>query len=341
VLFFEGARASKRGMAALVVAGLGILMALLATTVVWYFFPEHDVGLHDIATFPGLQRGLKCITYSPTGKFVVTGGGADETITVWDPIANTQDKALAVYQGNVEAVTFAPDGQFFVSGSDSGEVRIWDVEGWVQRHVVSAGVGVYSIAFLPDGRTIVAGDADGAILLIDAILGVKKETLRTSVGMVVAITVSPAGTFVAAGGSSGQVELWDLPDSHKRLTFAGGHRSGVTSLCSSDRTGLVFSGDEDGVICSWDAATGQLKSSWKGHGGAIKSLGLSPDGLTLASAGLDRKLRFWEAISSKRLATCQPDAHCSVEAFAYSPDGSTLALGFGYGLVKIVQGPSH
>jgi WD40 repeat protein len=60
------------------------------------------------------------------------------------------------------------------------------------------------------------------------------------------------------------------------------------------------------------------------HGGNVLSIAFSPDGKTLASAGSDRKIRFWDLATGKEIR--QFSARGAISGIAFSPDGRTLAL---------------
>jgi FOG: WD40 repeat len=66
----------------------------------------------------------------------------------------------------------------------------------------------------------------------------------------------------------------------------------------------------------------------------IKTFAFSPDGKVLVSAGNDRKICFWDAISGATIRTIA--GHKStINSIAFSPDGKMLASGGDNGKVKV------
>ncbi|WP_026734639.1 NACHT domain-containing protein [Fischerella sp. PCC 9605] len=87
---------------------------------------------------------------------------------------------------------------------------------------------------------------------------------------------------------------------------------------------LLASGDYDGVVCLWEAASGREILTCKGHTNSVCAIAFSPDGQILASSSADQTVRLWHVHSGKCFHTLQ--GHISwVRAVAFSPDGQILA----------------
>ena len=73
----------------------------------------------------------------------------------------------------------------------------------------------------------------------------------------------------------------------------------------------------------WDAATGEHKTTLRGHTKTVSDVEYSPDGKTIASGSTDGTLRLWDAITGEHKATFT--AHTDLVSVVYSPDGQTIA----------------
>lgn len=93
----------------------------------------------------------------------------------------------------------------------------------------------------------------------------------------------------------------------------------------------LFAALKDGRLQVWDLASGAQICEFNAHAKGANSLSLSPDGLTLASAGNDAVLRLWETApllegDCSRLPFAEwIGGAYAVPAVAFSPDGGLLA----------------
>jgi hypothetical protein len=100
---------------------------------------------------------------------------------------------------------------------------------------------------------------------------------------------------------------------------------------------LVAAGGESGTVRLFEAGTGRLRLSFKGHTSAIWGIAFSPDGGTLATSSADFSVRLWDVASGQERVTFKGEA--TVTALAFSPDGNTLAVSGSLGLVRLFRAP--
>ena len=83
-----------------------------------------------------------------------------------------------------------------------------------------------------------------------------------------------------------------------------------------------------------NAETGTLRSRLTGLAAGINALAFSPDGLTLASAGVDSCIKLWDMGAGTGQSTVSNDVGF-VKSLAFSRDGAWLAFAGSDDIIKI------
>ncbi|HEY3503795.1 MAG TPA: serine/threonine-protein kinase [Actinocatenispora sp.] len=229
--------------------------------------------------------------------------------------------------------------------------------------LVAAGIGVLAAIGVPVGIALGSRDGDGSPKKGGGRPAASRRKfpdagqldLGASADSIVAIAFSPDGRYLGVTVKDG-VQVWNMASRKQLVTLPITDGLGIRAVAFS-RTGLLAAGYggkpdfaaseivfDTGVVRLWEVSTShdlaKLTTASEDSNGleSMVDVAFSPDGATVAGArdGHDciGKVPLWSVAGRQRIATLTVGAGkgskiSAVRSVAFSPDGRTLAAGYG------------
>jgi serine/threonine-protein kinase len=239
-------------------------------------------------------------------------------------------------QGWVSAVAFSPDRHWIASGEVGGGLRLWGFGKEAGDHAVpQAHIGdTTALSFFSDGKILAsgAGGVNGVVRIWDVTPQGPQPRLSLPAPNVniAALAFAPTGHFLALACGDGSARVWDLanPRLREANSFKGRTVPVDALIFTPDGKGLV-TGSRDGNIRIWSLSSSFWNNKGpvvlEAHRGEIRTLAITRDGLTLASAGVDHCVRLWDLSGPKPRERAVLEGHTgTVRALRFVDDGGTL-----------------
>ncbi len=256
---------------------------------------------YNATRVPGnLKNRMYALAVSQNSSTFYTTGN-DGRIFQGNYLNQKADKLLYENQGYPNRVlSLSKDEKYLVNGSDSSYMEILNLkEPSKPVRVLGHTQLINDIKFLPDNSGFISASADKTLRFTNPITG-QGRTILTLPYDLKSIDINPAGTQLAGVSANGNLIMVNLKDySYKELANEAPGR--ILSVVFHPTRSLLAYGVEviseqkkvmRGVVKLLDLDTRKVKEL-SGHKSGITDLEFSPDGLLLASAGLDRKLQMW------------------------------------------------
>jgi WD40 repeat protein len=310
----------------LLFASLAAVLALVSAAPVRAaeFEKKSEVGIGSGSAY--------AVAFSPDGKTIAIGGGADQSVLrIWDVAARKFTADLKGPEGFVWAVAFSPDGKLLASGGADSTARVWDLAtGKEIAKFPDFADRVTGVAFSPDGQTLAACSNDNTAALFDLAGKKEKFKLAKHTGQVRGVAFAPDGKSLATVGKDNQVFFWNPDTGKPRVSIKFKEILYSCAFTPDGKQLLVAGGEEfqgkDNSIKGIDTATKKAEVLFKGHTSSIWALSVAADGKTVASSGYhDETARLWDLENKTPKGVLKTGK--DVFSVAISPDGQRLAVG--------------
>lgn len=299
-----------------------------------------DIGSKSFRTLSGHESAVSSLAWRRDGRRLASSGHNGDVL-IWE---NENPKPVMTLTGHnvgkwVDDVAWSPtdDDLLLTSGSDE-TVRVWDItSGECLVTIAAHRKGAHAGCWSPDGRRFASVGSDHAVRIWEHVSSTKSDEADTNMSPLVALAWGPDGSLVATARQDNRIRVWQDNATELLYTLEDSEESieEIRIIEFSPDGKLIATGGKDGFVRLWDVSDGKLIQRFdEKHGGndqnpryrGIDDLAWHPDGTTLVSAGEDKFIRIWDALTGELKTTLQPH-NGSTYAVCFSPDGRWLFTG--------------
>jgi WD40 repeat protein len=283
----------------------------------------------QIAQFTRPQAKVDGVAFSPDGKRVASGGtGGDSTVHIWEASTGKELVPHEGHHGWLGGLAVVDDGKTLLTSATDKVIRLWDLQsGKLLAPLAVPHTRAKCIAVTADGKLLAVGTGagTGTVVLRELPTGkiVKKLQADQNAG-IWSVAISADGKWIASSGTDNKTLIWNVADGRvakelKPQPFK------AHSLAFSPDAKILCTGSGDGTLRLWNVANGQEIRRLASHQTGYERILFSSRFNLMASVNYDAAPEIWDPSTGKLVRRLE--GFDAATAFAFSPDGRTVATG--------------
>ena len=273
------------------------------------------------SVFSDTFGAISSVAASPDGA-VLTAGGTDGAIHVWQTADYRPARIFESHNGLVAGLAFTEDSQFLAGGAVAEDACLWNLQTGARTNVLQQDHEPVYAWFI---------DIRGDLLAIASMNNTahvwnwkRSERLidLTMAGLLHAVALSPDARLLAAVGDGLELGVWEVSSGellYLHPTIKG--RNLAVAFSPDGRT--LATGGEDNCITLWHVADMHPYLVLEGHNNWVLTLDFLADGKQLASGSADHTVHVWDIETGKTMHLLSGHRGW-VRTLACSPDGQTI-----------------
>ncbi|GMI01602.1 hypothetical protein TrVE_jg9814 [Triparma verrucosa] len=293
-------------------------------------------------TLVGHTDGVLCLSESPCGNYLASGGARDPTVRVWDVETGAELRVIKAHEDQVNQVKFSSGGMI-VSTSTDGSAKLWNLAPRGNNAVYLGSAednAVLSIAVSKDGKTLVSGGRDKKVHVLDARTGKLRTSISGSKQKLFFMAVSGDGSLAISGSLTGKgslepsVRIWSLKNGEEKELKGVKAGDVITGITMAPDGMSFFASGLHGTLKQFGIETGELIMEFEHHSVFVRICAVTSDSKRIVSGADDGSIFSWDTETGKKIRTFE--GHTSaVESVVLTPNDRNVVSGSGNGSAKL------
>jgi cytochrome c len=269
---------------------------------------------------------VRALAITGDGRLALSGS-FDQSAIVWGIDTGAALSVLRFHDGAVNAVATLPDGRLVTAGEE-GRIAVWRLGAREPERVIEGHKApISALAVSADGRVLASASWDSTVR-VTPLSGGEARVLEGHQGNVNGVAFLPDGRIVSAGYDA-TVRIW--PAAGAAPPVVSTLPTALNALAAAEDSEIAVGG-ADGVLRLLDVK-GDVVAEIPASETPITSLALSPDGLTIAAAGVRGAVTLVDRRARKARFTLSGPG-LPVWSMAFRPGGEELLTGGGDRMVR-------
>lgn len=252
---------------------------------------------NKVHAIPLRSSWVMTCAYAPSGNFVACGG-LDNICSIYN--LKTREGTVRVsrelngHTGYLSCCRFLDDTRIVTSSGDM-TCALWDIETGMQSLAFTGHTGdVMSLSLTEDKNTFISGACDATAKLWDLRDGMCRQTFGGHESDINAVSMFPNNLAFGTGSDDATCRLFDIRSDQELMVYSNDNIAcGITSVAFSKSGRLFFAGYDDFNCNIWDSMKGDRAGVLAGHDNRVSCLGITNDGMAIATGSWDSFLKVW------------------------------------------------
>jgi WD40 repeat protein len=293
---------------------------------------------------PGnLKNRMYSLALSSKGNTLYTTGN-DGKILAGDYLSQVFLKPIISNPFPNRVLALSKDEKYLVNASDSTFIQVFNLVNPSPKPLLVFGhtAFVSDIKFLPDNSGFISVSKDRTIRLNNPETGESKKLLTLPFDLKT-VSINSDGSQLAGASVSGKLILVNLKD-YSFTIIKDEAPNRILSVSYHPSKPLVAYGTEllsekgipiKGSVKIIDLTSLKETKELTGHNAGVSSVEFSPNGLLIASAGLDKKLQMWVVDKEEDLPVVMDNNNGNIWDIVFSPKSDYLIAACNFGEIRV------